>query len=150
MQEKERFRSIVRDLRYKMNLSQKEFGVLFEPSVKQQSVSLWEAGCTIPSPKHWLKLADLLGMDLENFYRYLGVNSTSSQKFCFIVRNVRKKINLSQKEFGVLFEPPVKQQSVASWESGLTIPSRSRLSKLANLLDIDVESLLILGRRQFQ
>ena len=75
--EKEIFPSLVRDIRKKINLSQREFGKLFSPPVKQQSVASWERGLTVPDRKYWSKLAELLDMEVGRFYEYVGTNITS-------------------------------------------------------------------------
>ena len=75
--EKEIFPSLVRDIRKKINLSQREFGKLFDPPVKQQSVASWERGLTVPDRKYWSKLAELLDMEVGHFYEYVGTNVTS-------------------------------------------------------------------------
>ncbi|MEA5599003.1 pentapeptide repeat-containing protein [Rivularia sp. UHCC 0363] len=75
--EKEVFPSLVRDIRKKINLSQREFGKLFDPPVKQQSVASWERGLTVPDRKYWSKLAELLDMEVGRFYEYVGTNITS-------------------------------------------------------------------------
>ncbi|WP_414624611.1 pentapeptide repeat-containing protein [Calothrix sp. CCY 0018] len=75
--EKEIFPSLVRDIRKKINLSQREFGKLFSPPVKQQSVASWERGLTVPDRKYWSKLAELLDMEVGRFYEYVGTNVTS-------------------------------------------------------------------------
>ena len=77
MDEKEIFPSLVRDIRKKINLSQREFGKLFDPPVKQQSVASWERGLTVPDRKYWSKLAELLDMEVGHFYEYVGTNVTS-------------------------------------------------------------------------
>lgn len=75
--EREIFPSLVRDIRKKINLSQREFGKLFSPPVKQQSVASWERGLTVPDRKYWSKLAELLDMEVGRFYEYVGTNVTS-------------------------------------------------------------------------
>ena len=41
----------------------------------QQSIALWERGEAFPARRHWATLAQLLGMDLGQFYEFVGVGA---------------------------------------------------------------------------
>lgn len=56
------------------------------------------------------------------------------------LRECRERKGLSQKQ--VALEIGVKPPTVSQWESGIKIPSRENIVKLANLFDVTVDYLL--------
>ncbi len=53
---------------------------------------------------------------------------------------IRKKQGLSQEELGM--ELQVSRQTISKWETGLSVPDADMLSKLADVLEINVSELL--------
>lgn len=58
------------------------------------------------------------------------------------IKNIRKKLNLSQTDFGKKFNPSASKGIVSKWESDSTVPSPDRLAVISELSGENVESLL--------
>ena len=88
-------------------------------------------------------------MDIENFQEYINAKLTASsrEKIPILVKRTREKLKLSQEEFGKLFNPPIKQQSIAAWEKGKAFPSENNLLKIAILLNIEFNYLMRILRQ---
>lgn len=69
---KKGFSILIKDIRAKLNLSQKDLGNLFEPPIKQQSINGWEKGIHVPNQKYWKKIAELASMELNELYSYVN------------------------------------------------------------------------------
>jgi uncharacterized protein YjbI with pentapeptide repeats/DNA-binding XRE family transcriptional regulator len=65
------FPKLIKEIRAKMDLTQRELGQLFEPPITAQSVGQWERGENAPDRKYWSRLAELLQMDLGQFSEYV-------------------------------------------------------------------------------
>ncbi len=59
-----------------------------------------------------------------------------------LIKKIRITNNLTQTDFGRLFEPQVTQSTVARWEKGEQNPDRVHFPKIASLLDITFEEFL--------
>lgn len=62
--------------------------------------------------------------------------------FSGLIKGIRKKYNLTQKDLANLFEPPIKQQSINSWEKGTCNPDQKHQSKIAELAGIELGDLI--------
>lgn len=58
------------------------------------------------------------------------------------IKQLRKKLKLTQEEFGNLFDPPASKGIVSKWESNKTIPSKDRLADISNWSRKPVDELL--------
>jgi uncharacterized protein YjbI with pentapeptide repeats/DNA-binding XRE family transcriptional regulator len=74
------FPRLIKEIRTRLALTQKEFAQMFDPPVTHQSVGQWERGENAPAKKYWSQLAELAEMDVGQLYGYVegGVTSTSS------------------------------------------------------------------------
>ena len=73
---------------------------------------------------------------------YASTQSSSDKFLAELIKRIRNTNNLTQADFGKLFQPPVTQSTVARWEKGEQIPDGRYFPKIASLLDITVEKLL--------
>lgn len=69
---KKGFSLVIKDIRAKLKLTQKELGNLFDPPIKQQSINGWEKGDCVPNQKYWSKIAELAKMELSELYSYVN------------------------------------------------------------------------------
>ena len=73
---------------------------------------------------------------------YPSTQSSSNKLLAELIKRIRNTNNLTQADFGRLFQPPVIQSTVARWEKGEQIPDGKYFPKIAFLLDITFEELL--------
>ncbi len=73
---------------------------------------------------------------------YASTQSSSDKLLAELIKRIRNTNNLTQADFGRLFQPPVIQSTVARWEKGEQIPDGKYFPKIASLLDITFEELL--------
>ncbi len=70
------------------------------------------------------------------------LESSSVKHLGKLIKRIRNTNNLTQFQFGKLFQPQVAQSSVARWEKGQQIPNAKHFLKIASLLDVSFEELL--------
>lgn len=58
------------------------------------------------------------------------------------IKFLRLSKGLNQQQFGELFSPPAAKSIVSRWEGGISVPSASRLKKIAELGHVSVNYLL--------
>ncbi len=110
--EQEIFSRLIKELRSSRNLSQREFSQLFSPRVTYQAIGQWERGEATPARKYWKTLAELAGMDLGQFYEYVGVGSTSASS---LLEDIIIKIkSLTSSELDAISRVVVEQSSFLS------------------------------------
>jgi uncharacterized protein YjbI with pentapeptide repeats len=63
---------IIKKIRNTNNLTQNDFGQIFEPSVTQSTVARWEKGEQTPDRIHFPKIASLLNLSFEEFIEFIG------------------------------------------------------------------------------
>ncbi len=108
--EQEIFSRLIKELRSSRNLSQREFSQLFSPRVTYQAIGQWERGEAIPARKYWKTIAELAGMELGQFYEYVGVGSTSASS---LLEDIIMKIkSLTPSELKEVIEVTVDQSSL--------------------------------------
>ncbi|MGK7951792.1 MAG: pentapeptide repeat-containing protein [Xenococcaceae cyanobacterium] len=108
--EQEIFSRLIKELRSSRNLSQREFSQLFSPRVTYQAIGQWERGEATPARKYWKTLAELAGMELGQFYEYVGVGSTSASS---LLEDIIMKIkSLTPSELKEVIEVTVDQSSL--------------------------------------
>ena len=108
--EKEIFSKLIKELRSSRDLSQREFSQLFSPRVTYQSIGQWERGETVPARKYWKTISELAGMELGQFYEYVGVGSTTASS---LLEDIILKIkSLTPSELKEVIEVTVDQSSL--------------------------------------
>lgn len=63
-----------------------------------------------------------------------------SEKFGNLIKELRKKKNITQKELGEILH--ITDKAISKWERGLSIPDVTMLNKLADVFEISVEELI--------
>lgn len=58
------------------------------------------------------------------------------------LKELRVKRNLTQDEFGLIFEPPLAQSTVGTYERGVRQPSLENLVTIANYFNVTTDYLL--------
>lgn len=58
-----------------------------------------------------------------------------------LIKRIRSASELSQVDFGKLFEPSVTQSTIARWENGEQMPDRRQFPKIAYFADLTIEDL---------
>lgn len=58
------------------------------------------------------------------------------------LKDLRVKRNLTQDEFGLIFEPPLAQSTVGTYERGVRQPSLENLVVIANYFNVTTDYLL--------
>lgn len=58
------------------------------------------------------------------------------------LKDLRVKRNLTQDEFGLIFEPPLAQSTVGTYERGVRQPSLENLVVIANYFNVSTDYLL--------
>ncbi len=71
-------------------------------------------------------------MDDKNFIKKLP-KKIQSQQVGQRIREIRKELGLTMKEFGEKFNPPAADSIVSRWERGINMPNNQRLEKIAEL-----------------
>jgi uncharacterized protein YjbI with pentapeptide repeats len=73
---------------------------------------------------------------------YASTQLSSDKLLAELIKRIRNTNNLTQADFGRLFQPQVTQSTVARWEKGEQIPDGIHFPKIAFLLDLTFEELL--------
>ena len=58
------------------------------------------------------------------------------------LKQLRVKRNLTQDEFGLIFEPPLAQSTIGTYERGVRQPSLENLVVISNYFDVSTDYLL--------
>ena len=58
------------------------------------------------------------------------------EKIGLRIKQIRKGLGLTMKEFGEKFDPPASDSIVSRWERGISVPSNERLTSIAELGNI--------------
>lgn len=58
------------------------------------------------------------------------------------LKDLRVKRNLTQDEFGLIFEPPLAQSTIGTYERGVRQPSLENLVAIANYFNVTTDYLL--------
>jgi uncharacterized protein YjbI with pentapeptide repeats/DNA-binding XRE family transcriptional regulator len=115
--EKEIFPKLIKEIRNNRNLTQREFAQLFSPHVTQQAIARWERGETFPARRYWQTLAELAGMELGQFYEYIGIGSVPTPS---LLEDLILKIkSLTTSELEVISQVTADQWTSSGFSSEL-------------------------------
>lgn len=131
----------IKAIRLKDNLTQSEFAKAIG-GVQSTAISHWERGVSEPSRRNLARIAKYGGIEVHEL---LGINPEEKQPVTPKVlgnriRRIRNGFKFTQKEFGELLD--VSCITIINWEKGKNVPQTSNLEKIADLVDMDVDSLI--------
>lgn len=104
MIDKNKFGQLIKSIRDKHKLTQKELADLFSPSLKQQSINAWEKGTCTPNQKHWFKIAELAGIDSNQLYSYVNKNIEYDNESDFALMIVEEVSHLNNEQIERLMQ----------------------------------------------
>ena len=132
---------IIREARKSLHMTQAELADKLE--VNRATISKYETGEIPPSLKQFEKLAEVLGIPVEDLLRQEGremsigenIHKTPGQ----FIKAARIKAGLTQRELGE--KMGLAYQTVAQWENDLRKPKIETLKRIAEALGADFYSL---------
>lgn len=142
----EKFHEKLKVLRKKKGLTQQEIADLVH--VDRVRITNWENGKREPNFENLSMLACIFDVSIdfllsENLEvskeRYLKFKKEKKKVFSERLKELRLKKGLTQTELGE--KVGVKQSTFTNWENGKREPSYENLVKLADLLEVSLDSL---------
>jgi transcriptional regulator with XRE-family HTH domain len=131
---------IIKQLRQDRNITQQELGKIINKS--RSTIAGYETKRKEPDYETLKKIAEYFNVStdylLENTYN--PIELADSIMFNKRLKYLREQHSLSQRQLSLKIN--VSQQTIASWETGLTQPSDYNLHKLSNLFSISIDYLL--------
>ena len=142
----EKFHEKLKVLRKKRGLTQEQ--IADEIGVNRGSYTNWENGKREPSFENLSMLACIFDVSIDFLLseylevskeRYLKFKKEKKKVFSERLKELRLKKGLTQTELGE--KVGVKQSTFTNWENGKREPSYENLVKLADLLEVSLDSL---------
>lgn len=87
-------------------------------------------------------MPEFLAKQINNIGVFMKEKVSSNKSLPELVLTARNISNLTQTQFGKLFEPSVTQPTVARWEKGDLLPDRKHLPKIASCNNLTYEEFL--------
>ena len=142
----EKFHEKLKMLRKKKGLTQQEVADFF--GIQQAVYQKWESGNRKPSYENLSMLACIFDVSIDFLLSeyleiskeaYLKLKEEKKNLFSVRLKELRLKKGLTQTELGE--KVGVKQSTFTNWENGKREPSFENLVKLADLLEVSLDSL---------
>lgn len=142
----EKFHEKLKVLRKKKGLTQQQ--IADKIGVNRGSYSNWEKGKREPSFENLSMLACIFDVSIDFLLSeyleiskeaYLKLKEEKKNLFSVRLKELRLKKGLTQTELGE--KVGVKQSTFTNWENGKREPSYENLVKLADLLEVSLDSL---------
>lgn len=128
-----KYRNNIAKYRKAKNMSQNELADAV--GIRQGTLSTYETGAWLIPDETLQKISEVLGVPAEK------LGNPREFKSITPIAEYRKKANLSQTELAE--KSGISLSTISNYEVGRTTPSRAKLQKIADALDVPVEKLMV-------
>ena len=119
----------IKEIRLNQGLTLEEFGKQFEAD--KSNVRKWENGTSLPNKSRLKKIADLIGMPVNEF-----VSNHTGEK----IKEIRLGLGETMEEFGTRFN--TSKGTVNNWEKGRNLPNRKNMKMIAEMDNQPIASVI--------
>ena len=142
----------IKELRKEQGLTLRQFGQ--KVGLNNSAISQYENGKREPGIAKWEIMATALGVSAAYLVGWTDKNDRSERKASTVntgrrIKSLRMQAGLTQSELALrvnIYSGKKTAQSgtINNWEQGVNLPNKQRLKILAELFDVDIETLVSL------